>query len=237
MTRALAILAPVLMLSSAGAAHAGTSSPVAAALPGTYLADYASRGRACRRFLEPYWVSWLSYASASVGDEWVVTASSPKLCGLAAATGGTLVESLPFHDGTGYALIDMQGYAITVGKGTTDDPIAKHAPRGYKCFALPSFWGALAWSYAEISHAGVPSDNEFAPSSGPAAGAGYCESGASYDAAGRWHGGKFFTWAPKTSSCLRRYKIRETPDSEDPGESSPPPYPPEIWSDYDQVPC
>ena len=69
----------------------------------------------------------------------MVTASSPKLCGLAAATGGTLVESLPFHDGTGYALIDMQGYAITVGKGTTDDPIAKRAPRGYKRFALPSF--------------------------------------------------------------------------------------------------
>jgi hypothetical protein len=215
---------------------AGTTNPVAAALPATYIADYA-RAKPCKRFLEPIWVSWLSYASATVGDQWAVVASSPKLCSLAATTGNNLASELPFHDGTGYALIDMQGYAITVGRGTTDDPIGKHVPAGWRCFALPSFWGALAWSYASLDHAGVPADKEFAPASGAAAGAGYCERGARFDAQGRWHGGDFFWWSPDTASCQRRYKLKEIDDPKNPGQKTNPPYPPKLWGDYGLQSC
>lgn len=232
---ALALAAGVVGAGPAAPATRATS-PIAAALPASYLAG-STQAKPCKDFLEPIWVSWLSYAGATVGDEWSLVASSPTLCTLAAATAGTMLDYLPANDGAGASIPDMQTYAIRVGRGTDDDPIGKHVPKGWQCYALPSFWGASAWSYATLDRSGTPGDKEFAVSSGPAAGAGYCVSGAKSDQGGHWHGGKFFWWAPDTSTCQRRYKLKDIPDPKNPGETTNPPYPAAVWGDYQLLSC
>lgn len=234
----------VLVLLAAGLARAGSAagpaaSPITAALPDAYLADHA-QDKKCKDFLEPIWVSFLTYAAATVGDEWTVVTNSPTVCKLATTTAEKIRDYLPANDGGGPPLTisGIESYAKLVGRGTTDDPIsAKHAPAGWKCFALPSVWGALAWSYAALDHSGVPGDPEFAQASGPSAGAGYCVKGAKFDASGIWHGGTYFWWAPDTTTCRGRYKLKEIPDPDNPGQTKSPPFPPTLFGDYTPQSC
>lgn len=236
----VAALALVAAASARAPAALGktAANPVAASQPGSYIASHTRRARECKGFFEPPWVSWLSYASATVGDEWRVTANSSRLCGLARRLAQKLIDAAPYDDGAGLVETHMLAYGLHVGRGIVDLPIGAHkTPRGYRCFALPSFWGALAWSYARRNHAGAPKPEEFAPASGPAAGAGYCAIGARLDAQAQWRGGKFFTWGPDTADCKRHYKLKEIPDPKNPGETTNPPFPAQLWGDYELVSC
>ncbi len=186
------------------------------------------------------WVNWTTYAAGAASDKWVVSVSKGKMksCQLAKHTATNLVDSLPFEDGSGFKKINWQGYAITVGEGRSDDPIGHDVPSGWKCFALPSIWGTEAWYYAELGHLGVPNDEAFGPASGPTAGGGYCESGAHFDASGVWHGGTFFSWVPDTQTCGRRYKLKETPVPDQPGEVTYPAYgEAQVPADYELLSC
>lgn len=219
-----------------------TGASLSAAVPGTYFTDYKQKAKQCSDMSSAVWTSWTTYTSAQVGYEWQVTKGGKVGCTFAKKWADRLIESLPFNDGTGLQKIDWQGYAITVGdKGTSDDPIGHDRPPGWKCYALPSEWGVLAWHYAELGGIGVPNDEAFAPSQGAAAGGGYCVTGARFDGQGDWSGGSFFTWVPDILRCRAAYKLheREEPAEPEPGEE--PAYPSyaqaQIWGSYDRASC
>jgi hypothetical protein len=79
--------------------------------------------------------------------------------------------------------------------------------------------------------------SEFAVASGAAAGAGYCELRAKLDSTARWSGGRFFSSTPDTLSCQARYKLKDIPDPNHPGGTINPPFPAELFGDYDSVSC
>jgi hypothetical protein len=225
------------LASQALAAPPGKPS-ILAATPSSYISGWKQRARRCGDLTASPWTDWTTYAQAEVGNEWVITASSSKSCDFAKSSADRLIESLPFNDGAGFQKIDWQGYAITVGEGQTDDPIGHDKPRGWRCYALPSAWGAVAWQYAELGHLGTPNAEAFGPASGPAAGGGYCVTGAHADAKGDWHGGSFLTWSPDGLACRQRYRLRETPDPQDPDEMTFPSYSDaQIWGGYERLPC
>jgi hypothetical protein len=58
-------------------------------------------------------VNWLSYASATVSDEWVITASSKTLCDTARKTSRAVIQSQGGGEGDSYSnLSDMINYAV-----------------------------------------------------------------------------------------------------------------------------
>jgi hypothetical protein len=233
------VLSLCLGISTAPPAVAAPGKPsILAASPGNYIASWKQRARRCEDLTSVPWTDWTTYAGATVGNEWAITASNTKLCPFTANTADRLIESLNFNDGAGFKKIDWQGYALTVGEGRTDDPIGHDKPKGWQCFALPSIWGTVAWQYAELGNLGTPNDEAFGPASGTAAGGGYCVTGASSDAKGDWHGGKFVTWIPDGLKCKRRYHIKETPAPDDPLEVTFPSYGDvQIWGDYELRSC
>jgi hypothetical protein len=234
---ALALLLALAVQALPAAAQPGKPS-ILAASPRAYIANWAQRAKSCSDLTSSTWTSWTTYAEATVGHEWMVTVSRKVGCDFAKVASDRLIESLPFNDGAGFRKTDWQGYALKVGEGRTDDPIGHDRPPGWKCFALPSAWGAAAWQAAEAQHSGAPNDESFGPASGPAAGAGYCVTGAGFDSKGLWHGGRFFTWAPDGQVCRARYHLKETPVPEQTFEVTYPSYGnAQIWSDYERQPC
>ncbi len=223
-------------LAAALPAAAGPS--VLAASPRSYISNWKQRAKSCSDLTSTPWTDWTTYASATVDLEWAVTVGGRTSCGFAKNTADALIESLPFNDGAGFQKIDWQGYALTVGEGRTDKSIGHGRPRGWKCFALPSAWGANAWQAAVAEHLGSPNDQAFAPASGPAAGGGFCVTGASQNSGGLWRGGRFVSWIPDVTRCRIRYHLKETPVPEEPLEVTYPSYGnAQIWSDYERLPC
>ena len=112
------------------------------------------------------------------------------------------------------------------------EPAPRPAGASWKCTLLPSFWGDVGW---QLQH-GSPSDGALAAASGPAAGAGLCVTG-STKKGGKYQGGQFFTWAPDTVTCRAHYRLKSIPDPNNPGETTNPPFPAELWGDYKHVAC
>jgi len=75
-----------------------------------------------------------------------------------------------------------------------------------------------------------------AGASGAAPGAGFCEKGAT-QTKGTYTGGQFFSWAPDTVTCQVHYGLKTIPDPNNPGETTNPPFPANLWGDYDRLPC
>ena len=210
---------------------------IAQSLPSDYIANYGHRAKSCHGLITPPWVSWLSYANVTVTDEWRVYASSAALCKLARGTADAVIFDAPFHDGAGGALTPMLAFALHHHSASLADA-PRPAGRSWACGVLPSFWGQSAWDLARLAkHTGAPQPSDFAAASGPAAGAGYCERGAKLDSTAKWKGGKFFSWSPDTLSCQRRYKLKDVPDPNNPGETTNPPFPAALFGDYDAVGC
>jgi hypothetical protein len=211
---------------------------LAAALPGTYIASY-KKARSCKDMVDAPWINWLTYAQGKVSDEWALTYGGRKAsCGLAKSASRRLIESRGFADGAGFAKIDWQGYAMTVGdKGTGDEPIGRSAPPGWKCFALPSQWGTSAWTYAEIGGLGAPDEYAFSGATGSTAGGGFCVTGAKAGAGGVWHGGSFLAWQPDTRTCGAAYLLRQNEDA-GPEEPEQPSYADaQVWASYEKQGC
>ncbi len=205
-----------------------------AALPSTYLASY-SKAKACSDLITPPWVSWLSYASARVGDEWRVYASSKSLCKTARATADNVISEAPHDDGAGQNLSNMLAWGHRAAPQTLAG--LKPAGKSWKCERLPSFWGRQAADLAESAHQGL-TEQAFAAASGVAAGAGFCETKAKLTSKKQYKGGSFFAWAPNTSTCQRAYRLKEVPDPAFPGETKPiSGFPAALWSDYDRQAC
>ncbi len=241
---ACSVVVATLMLGGIGSlgtavaiGHAAGDSGITQSLPSDYIADYGHRAKPCRGLITPPWVSWLSYASATVSDEWRVYASSATLCTMARNTADAVITAAPFNDGAGHALTLMLAFGLHHhSAGLQEAP--RPAGRRWTCGVLPSFWGQQAWDLARIAHhIGSPLPSDFAAASGAAAGAGYCETQAKLDSASRWRGGKFFSWAPDTLSCQIRYQLKEIPDPNNPGQTTSPPFPSELWGDYDRSSC
>ena len=210
---------------------------IAQSLPSDYIAKYGVRAKPCKGLITPPWVSWLSYASVTVSDEWRVYASSKALCATARGTADAVITDAPFNDGAGASITRMLAFALHHHSASLQSG-PRPAGRRWACGVLPSFWGQQAWDLARLDmHAGAPQPSDFAVASGAAAGAGYCELGAKLDSMARWSGGKFFSWAPDTLSCQRRYKLKDVPDPNNPGETTNPPFPAELFGDYDSVGC
>ena len=238
------VVASALMLGGIGTLGSAVASGqptadsgVMQSLPSDYIANYGGRAKPCRGLVTPPWVSWLSYASATVSDEWRVYASSPALCNVARGTADAVITAAPFNDGAGKVLTLMLAFGLHHHSASLQEA-PRPAGRRWTCGVLPSFWGQQAWDLARIAHhTGAPLPTDFAAASGAAAGAGYCETQAKLDSASRWRGGKFLSWTPDTLSCQARYKLKEIPDPNNPGQTTSPPFPAELWGDYDRSSC
>jgi hypothetical protein len=215
--------------------------PEVLALPVHYLSGFTTRARECQdQSFSHTWIEWLSYAEAHVGARWSVVSSDTANCRLALSTADTMIHSLPFHDGSSFSKLDWQGYALRVGLGVQDHPIGHYVPSGWKCYALPSWWGADAWALARLAHKAAPSDAEFGPASGITAGGGYCVNGGKRNSKRLWKDSKFFAWEPRPGvgeqTC---WDLKTVPDPQDPknqlpiaGYSNA-----QVFGDYDQVAC
>jgi hypothetical protein len=205
--------------------------------PSDYISNYGGRAKPCPGLVTPPWVSWLTYSNATVSDEWLVYASSKQLCSVARRTADNAISELPFDDGAAQNLTLMLAYGLH-RHGLHAGLAPRPAGRSWKCLYLPSFWGESAWDNARLSnHKGAPLPEDFAQASGPAAGAGLCTTGTHFDPHVKLAGGKFFTWAPDTTSCRRRYVLKEIPDPNNPGETTNPAFPANLWGDYDRKSC
>ena len=226
------------MLLGDGSAHAGgvSSTFVRASVVGTYIADYGARAKPCAELVTPDWVSWLSYAEATVGDQWRVYASSTKLCKLARSTAYAAIFRAPYGDGAGQKLSDMIDFAMRHHNPSLEVG-PKPAGKSWACGILPAYWGQNAYDLAAIDGHGTPNEDDFAAAGGPAAGAGYCEKGGKPNKQAQWKGGKFFSWAPDTTACQILYKLKNIPDPNNPGQTTNPPFPPTLWGDYDRATC
>jgi hypothetical protein len=216
----------------AATANLGASQPL------HYIANYDSRVQSCRGFSQPPFVTWNSYAELQGGDGWIARASSKSLCKLARKTGPDLLDARPFNDGAGGSKSDMEGYAVQVGAGITDQRIkTKGVPRGMKCFGLPSQWGTEVWQFAATF--GGTLGSEFAQASGIAAGAGYCVNAKAKSKAGLWAKTPFIDWTPDPDSCTNRWRLHQDPDPDNPGEFLPPPSyaDAQVFGSYDTVGC
>jgi hypothetical protein len=231
---------PASFVPDVARAQAGTP-PFLLALPDHYISGFAAKAKECQdENFSHTWIEWNSYVIARVGARWSVVSSNPTNCKLALSTSDTLIRRLPFGDGSGFTKLDWQGYALSVGLGVQDHPIGHNVPSGWKCFALPSWWGADAWSFARLAHKGAPADDEFAVAAGITAGAGYCVSGGKRTKNRMWKGSKFFAWSPRpgvgTQTC---WDLKEIPDPQDPNNKIPiASYAnAKVFGDYDKLPC
>lgn len=77
----------------------------------------------------------------------------------------------------------------------------------------------------------------FAVGSGPAAGAGFCETRAKRTKTKQYKGGSFFSWAPDTQTCQRAYALKAIPDPENPDQKTYPAFPAALFGDYDRTAC
>lgn len=226
-----------LWLAGASAAAGGVSSTfVRASVVGTYIANYGARAKACTDLVTPIWVSWLSYAEATVSDQWRVYASSKKLCTLARATAYAAIDRTQYGDGAGQTLSVMIDYAMHHHYASLE-AAPKPAGKSWACGILPAYWGQNAYDLAAIDGHGSPTEDDFAAAAGPAAGAGYCEKGAKHNSQAQWTGGKFISWAPDTTTCKVAYKLKTIPDPDNPEDVTNPPFPADLWSDYDKRAC
>ena len=244
------ILAVLAVLGASWAVSGTSPAPAAAndlfpfSLPAHYIAHYETRLQACRGFRSPPFVTWNSYADVQSGDQWMVYASSGKLCKFARHTALSVPDALPFNAGAGANKSDLIGYALNVGQeGMNDDPISRHhkeVPKGWRCYALPSEWATEAWTAARLSHVPAPDNEDFAGASGTAAGAGYCvPTGSKSNKAGDFVHSAFLAWIPDGSDCKRHFRIHQDPDPANPGEFLPPPSFPDaqLFGSYDEIPC
>lgn len=219
----------VALMLAASAAQAATS--VGLSIPAHYIGSYPARAKKCSNLITPPWIKWLSYANVTVSDEWIVTTSNTKLCRMARTTADAVIFDARFDDGANNNLNNLISYARYLHK-----PSSRRAPKpagaSWKCTLLPSFWGQQAW---DLAH-GFPSDQALAAASGAAAGAGFCETGAKQKN-GKLTGGAFFSWAPDTTTCQRHYTLKSIPDPTDPSSTTNPPFPANLFDDYDQVGC
>jgi hypothetical protein len=237
------LIAALTLLGASWAAFGASPAPAApaslrASEPLNYIANYDARVKPCRGFVDPVFVTWNSYAELQGGQGWIVRTSSKKLCKLAHHTGQILLDDRPFNDGAGGIKSDMEGYALHVGAGSTDERIKKRGvPRGMKCFGLPSQWGTEVWQFAE-KFGGTPG-SEFAQASGIAAGAGYCVDAAAKSKAGMWVKTPFIDWTPDPASCTNRWRLHQDPDPNNPGELLPPPSyaDAQLFGSYDEESC
>jgi hypothetical protein len=223
-------------LVAVGAATLLAATPVHAqtliewSIPGHFLPNYNQRAKKCADRSGFPWVKWLSYANATVGSAWVITASSKTLCDTARKTSFAVIRSQEGGEGDADTnLSDMINYAIY-----RHQPYPLRAPkpagRSWHCAILPSLWGLNAWT---IGH-GAVSDQTLAGASGVAAGAGYCARRKN----GSYKRGPFFTWAPDTLTCELHYRLKEVPDPDFPGSTKPiSGFPAQLWGDYDEIPC
>lgn len=239
---ALTVLGASWAVAGASPPSASADYSVINALPLHYIANYDSRIEACRGFFDPLFVSWNSYDEAEVGDVWFVRASSKKLCRTARKAAFNVPDDFPYNGGSGTSKSDMVGYALNIGQhGTTDQRVRSgSAPRGMKCFALPSYWAESAWQDAQLAGHGSPGNTEFESASGVAAGAGYCvNAGARANKAGQWAKTPFIDWLPDPSDCKHRFRLHQEPDPDNPGELLPPPSYPDaqVFGSYDDVGC
>jgi hypothetical protein len=212
-------------------APAQAASGVAQSIPAHYINNYPRRAQKCRDLVTPPWVKWLSYANAYVSDEWVVATSSKQLCPLARNTSDAAITDAPNNDGALQNLSDMIAYARNHPKPSTRRA-PKPAGASWKCQLLPSYWGDVARDLQP----GNPTNEALAGASGAAAGAGFCEKGAT-QTNGKYKGGQFFSWAPDTLTCRVHYGLKTIPDPNNPGETTNPPFPANLWGDYDRLPC
>jgi hypothetical protein len=224
---AIALVLSVMAALQAAPAQAGTVAP---SIPAHYINNYPTRAKRCRDLVTPPWVKWLSYANAYVSDEWVVAASSKQLCDVARRTSDAVIFDAPNNDGALQSLSDMIGYARN-----HHTPFTRRGPKpagaSWKCTLLPSFWGEVAWGLQS-----GPTDAALAGASGAAAGAGFCEKGAAHTR-GEYSGGQFFSWAPDTLTCKVHYRLKTIPDPNNPGETTNPAFPANLWGDYDRLSC
>lgn len=224
----VALLGALLTGSSAQAASSG----IAQTIPAHFIASYKQRATRCSDLSAWPWVKWLSYANGTASDSWVIAASSKTLCNAARRTSDAIISKVASFDGASYNdLDDMINFARNHSK-----PSSRVAPRpagpSWKCTILPSFWGESART---LGH-GAVDNNSLAGASGAAAGAGFCEKGAARKN-GTYVGGQFFSWAPDTLTCKLHYVLKSIPDPMNPGDTTNPPFPANLWDDYDRVSC
>jgi hypothetical protein len=215
-----------------GAPAQAVSGIVAPSIPGSYIKSYGQRAKRCSELDAPGWVRWVTYSAAFESHDWVVAASSKKLCHDARRTSLDLIYEASDHDGAGQNLDDMINFAAG-----HNNPSTRRAPKpfgpSWKCTILPSFWGRVAW---HIGHGHVSND-ALSGATGAAAGAGFCEQGA-IRKNGKYVGGQFFSWIPDSVTCNIFYRLKQVPDPNFPGETKPAsPFPANLWGDYDQLPC
>jgi hypothetical protein len=242
---AAVLLAGLIAAPSPAVAGQRTKVNVAEIIPGHYITNYAKVAHLCPNVTGYAWASWITYASATLGTEWVSTASSDTLCPFAAKSINPLIDHMLFRDGTvsnGPPKENQESWARAIqeaSRSPTGAPsVSRNVPAGWKCFALQSFWGMTAWSAALRVHSGSPGNDQWAPATGPAAGAGFCVKGGKKDATGAWKGGQFFTWAPDTRTCKTRFKLHEEEDPANPGDVKYKSYAEvRMWDDYDRKSC
>ena len=178
----------------------------------------------------------MSYSDATISDEWQVYASSSSLCRLADNQADATIFDAPYDDGAGSVLTRMLAFANRHTSALLHKA-GKPAGRAWSCAVLPSFWGRQALDLAHLAHHGSPEDSDYAAASGPAAGAGYCESRGKRNKHGQWSGGQFMYWTPDTQTCKVHYTLKDIPDPNNPGQTTNPPFPSNLWGDYDRVSC
>jgi hypothetical protein len=245
LTCALALAATIGMSLSSEATALSVPN-IGATTPETFIVNYGQRAKPCADLSSPTFTTWITYASATVGNDWFVRSSNTKNCSLAGQTARRVIPAVPGNDGTpDNSQINMQSYALLVGAHGQ----AGHAPdlkiprgivpRGFRCFSLSSQWSESAWPIAQAIGAGVPNTPAFAQASGAAAGAGFCVSGARLNkATATFRGGTFFAWGPNPLNCVRAYRIKQMDDPNSPGDTiDVSPFDAQLWGTYDQVGC
>ena len=151
------------------------ASGTALSLPGSFIANYGHRAKPCRDLVTPPWVSWISYANGTIGDQWRVYATSSALCRVARITSDAVISDAPYDDGAGQVLTRQLAFALH-HHGPRLSTAPRPAGRRWSCEVLPSLWGQQAWDLARLAHhPGAPQPSDFAAASGPAAGAGFCD--------------------------------------------------------------
>lgn len=208
----------VLGLSALSATQTAQAAPIASgAIPNNYIANYQARNSYCPSIHRPRlrrWVSWQTYVAGRAGSWWYTGASSKRLCKLArdTATKNLSRSASPGWPGRAFPIGNLGSYV----DGGQELPM-RGAPRGWRCFDLPSTWGLNAADLAAGAGEAL-SEGAFGAAQGPVNPFHYCVSRkAKRNQNDQWVGGDFFFWGPMILECDLRLSIIGIPDPDNPG--------------------
>ncbi|MEX0992803.1 MAG: hypothetical protein WDZ37_02290 [Solirubrobacterales bacterium] len=204
------VAAPILVLVALAGAPAQAKAP-SGPVPNGYISNYAKRGTDCtgwRATRGNRWVRWQTYAAGAVGSRWAVVASADKLCAAARSAAKTVIG----HTVAGWP-DDPFPIAQALAVRGHEDRFEQGAPRGWRCYVLPSQWGLHAKQLA--AEAGEPlnqGSGAFGAAQGLVNSFSYCVTSRArrdvVDGDGKWHGGEYIAWGPKAARCDIRLALR-----------------------------